>query len=81
MPAGSDQNTLTVTDISWPSGAFDGYCVFGAMDYPELLTDQGSPDGTLPASITLTTALNRSVWTFPSPVLPLHAGEGQAGCA
>jgi hypothetical protein len=67
VPSGTNTNRITISDIAWPSGTWAGYSVFGGLDYPELLCDQGSVDEALPASITLVSEFCRSTWTFPSP--------------
>ncbi len=62
VPAGTDTNTISAIDCSWPSGAA-GYLVF-AGPHPGNLTLQADVDGTPPATVTLT-SLNVRHWGVP----------------
>lgn len=69
VPAGTNTNTLTISQITWPTGGETGYEVFGS-DVDAMVCEQASGLGN-PASIPLTDAFKRSTWGMPSPFAKL----------
>jgi len=66
VPAGTSTNKITLSGITWPSGSYAGYLVFGAIDDIRMLTRQSDVTIALPSTIELTAAFVRSTLSFPS---------------
>ena len=68
IPVGTNTNTVTLTNISWPSGAsLTSYAVF-ASDTEDLICLQQSA-ASVPSSITITGPFSRSTLAVPNPAI------------
>jgi hypothetical protein len=64
VSSGTNTNAVTLTDIDWPAGSWDGYIVCGAEDERALCV-QTEAVGSLPSSYTHSGVLSPSSWNLP----------------
>lgn len=65
---GGGAHKVTLTDLEWPAGTFDGYVLFVGEGDERTICAQAEVAGALPASIEFGGPWKRSTWNMPSPI-------------